>query len=179
LEDHLKGCADCRREAFYFSGIAACAGRLEKAPVRPDFNVRLRAAIRRSEVAASTPKPWYRPTLQPLFRPVLAFGLLVLTLGGGVTGYVLTHDSESGPMGPAASTEAIVEWQPVVQPGMTPVGDMTAEDQRVRQYIDTNGALSDYVIETYSVEDLNAEKHLPQYFNPVVPAEQMARQVSY
>jgi hypothetical protein len=184
LEDHLKGCAECRREAFYFSEIAASAGRLEQASIRPDFNVRLRAAIHRSEAAAARPKPWHGISRHSFLRPAMALGLLVITLGGGITGYIFTQSGDSGsPLPgqayPIGSSELIAEGQGALQPGITPVGDQSAEDQRVQQYIESNHGPNDYVLETVSLEDPTAEKRMTQYVNPVITADQVARRVSY
>jgi hypothetical protein len=113
----------------------------------------------------------------------LALGLLILTIGGGITGYVLTQaDTDVVATGldrlPADRvTTAELEN---LGPGMTPVGAETSEDMRVQQYMmDTNHRYSEFVLETASLRDPIAEKRPTEYVNPVIPADQMGRKTSY
>lgn len=178
LEEHLKVCADCRRESFYFSEIAALAGRLEKSNVRPDFNLRLRAAIRRSEAAPTQRKSWREFSSQIFLRPVLAFGLLIFALGGGVTGYVLIQEDSAQPL-LSVDKAGPGEWQSEILPGLTPVNGESDEDLRVRQYLEVQRGESEYLIQTVSLPEQQTQEKMQQYVMPVIPAEQMVRQVSY
>jgi hypothetical protein len=192
LDEHLEHCAACRREAFYFSEIGNLASRLESAPVRPDFNLRLRAAIERQEKAEAVASPWYRFHLAPAWRPAIAavavVFMFVLTYGG--------YRVVSGPsadQGLASNSTINQDWtneevasapaevnEFALPSGLTPVQSDSPDADRVRsQYLAASQGRSDFVIGTVGLDDPTTKKPEPQYVLPVIPSEQMVRKVSY
>jgi hypothetical protein len=192
LDEHLEHCAACRREAFYFSEIGNLASRLEPTPVRPDFNLRLRAAIERQEKADAIASPWYRFHLAPVWRPAIAavavVFMFVLTYGG-----YRVISGPSADQGLASESTINQDWSQdelaaaridandfALPSGLTPVQSDSPDAERVRdQYLAASQGPSNFVIGTVGLDDPTTKKPEPQYVLPVIPSEQMARKVSY
>lgn len=193
LDEHLKNCPSCRSEAFYFSEIAALSGKLEHVQVRPDFNLRLRAAIQRQESAAQVRRRWYQLNLSPAWRTALAGAAVAVLFGfsyGGYQVFVAGDDTPATPPGitvdqnwstvPPTSGVIADEAMPQVPSGWTPVSGLSPEAERLRErYLAQRQGSSEYILQTVGVEDLTAQDTAPQYILQVLPYEQVAEKVSY
>lgn len=193
LDEHLEHCAGCRREAFYFSEISNLASRLEPVSVRPDFNLRLRAAVERQESIDASPRPWLRFSFSPVWRPAVAAAavllLFVLTYGG----YRMLHSPAVGNRAGVAENAADWAWSDpdqlpgealsdgfAVPSGWTPVDGQAPDAQRVRnRYLAARPSSSDFVLGTVSLDDPTAKKPEPLYVMPVIRSDQVVRKVSY
>lgn len=189
LESHLSGCPDCRREAFYFSEIAAMSGRLQKTTaVRPDFNLRLRAAIRREE---PLPRRWsLRPPNHAIlaYRPALVAvtACVVCLVGLGAYKFVFVSGSSAVkttivPSIPQATAHsASGELELALRSGLIPVDGMTPEMKRLQdQYLATGQLPRDYVVDAVGADDSVGSKPMPSYVMPTMSSEQVVRKVSY
>ena len=195
LDDHLKQCPSCRREAFYFSEIGALANKLEPVSVRPDFNLRLRAAIQRQEKSEAAHHHWYQVRVSPIWRTALAgatvLALFVVTYGGY---RVLTAgDSEN-----QAAVSRIANEQdgtnspevygstptdpnvPDLPSGWTPVVGGSPDAQRLRErYLAARQGSSEYVLETVRLDDFTLQQAEPRYVMPLIRSDEVVQKVSY
>jgi len=193
LDEHLKQCPSCRSEAFYFSEIAALSGKMESVSVRPDFNLRLRAAIQRQESAERTRRRWYQLNMPPVWRTAMA-GAAVLALFafsyGGYRVYVATNDTPTAaPMiqvdqnwttTPATGELTADAALPRVPSGWTPVSGISPEAERLRErYLDARQGQSEYILETVGLDDINAQDTAPRYVMPVLRSDEVVEKVSY
>ncbi|MBI5867825.1 MAG: zf-HC2 domain-containing protein [candidate division Zixibacteria bacterium] len=192
LDDHLASCSECRREAFYFSEIAASAGRMESVSVRPDFDLRLRAAIHRAETAPSRTQSWYQLMISRPWRPVLAVCSMILVLGLSYGAYrASTNSSPSNVLQAQAPTDpkSTLEYFGTLVSGTRPAGmpsgwlavdGSSPESRRLQSlYLNASQGPNDYVSQTVGLDDSNAAKPGANYVMPVVRSDDMARKVSY
>ena len=195
LDEHLKQCPSCRREAFYFSEIGALAGKLEPVAVRPDFNLRLRAAIERQEKTDAVRRHWYKISLPPVWRTVLAgatvLALFAVTYGGYrvlTSGGSKSQTANPGIAGEQQTTEsAEVYGSTPVDPdvsdlpsGWTPVVGGAPDAQRLRdRYLAARQGSSEYVLETVKLDDLTLQEAEPRYVMPLVRSDEVVQKVSY
>jgi predicted anti-sigma-YlaC factor YlaD len=175
LDAHLSTCAECRREAFYFSEIAALAGRIEKVAVRPDFDLRLRAAIRRVEAGEEKPARLWRfapVTLRPAFAVAAA---TVVVVSGLSTYWFLSPKA-----GQVAQRGSLAPEVTSVPATLTPVEGLTPEMRRLQeQYLATGQLPENYVVETVGLDDPTSKKPSPRYVMPTMSTEQVSRKDSY
>lgn len=190
LEAHLVSCEECRREAFYFSEIGSLATRMESHSAQPDFNLRLRAAVRRADEAAAHPVSWQSRLATLLLRPALvAASIVVLGLGGlGAWSMMKTA---------GAPQQASNDPAPAVNPGLgLPVG-LTSETAGTRgelipiigngeealrlkdRYLEVGRLPHDYVLGGVPVNDPNYDSSALRYVMPTVSTDQVAKKVSY
>lgn len=190
LDEHLAACPECRREAFYFSEITALSGRIESVSVRPDFDLRLRAAIRRTEAVPVAATPWYRQVLAQPWRPALAAcsAILVIALSYGA---YRTHFTTTTPAHSVAQADpqTTLEYfgslvsgtdQSGTPSGWIPVNGLSPEARRLQNlYLDASRGPNDYVVQTVGLEDPNTKKPSPRYVMPYERSDDMVRKVSY
>lgn len=192
LDDHLASCPECRREAFYFSEIAATAGRMETVSVRPDFDVRLRAAIHRAETTPSRTQSWYQLLVTRPWRPALAVCSMILVMGLSYGAYrAKTADSPNSIPQATAQTDpkstleyfaTLVSGIPAegVPSGWHAVDGNSPEALRLQNlYLQATQGTSDFVVPTVGLDDPNSVKPGPSYIMPVERSDDMARKVSY
>lgn len=192
LNQHLEGCAECRSEAFYFSEIGAAASRMETVSVRPDFNLRLRAAIRRAEAAPVGLSGWRERFAVLRLRPALAMGVVALALLTAVGSYqfssfnseqaAMAEQVRRGEEGRLARDRAmgLPTGEQILPAGWTPVDGLSPEMQRLQeQYLAAENLPRNYIIEAEDLNDPLSEKPQPLYVMPTVPSEQVIRKVSY
>jgi hypothetical protein len=194
LDDHLNQCPSCRREAFYFSEIGALANKLEPVAVRPDFNLRLRAAIQRKENAEVVRRNWYHLNLTPGWRTAIAAASVLALFAVTYGGYRVfsSGSGDSQPVAPAFSVDQ--DWTtssasgqfvsdpgvPDVPSGWTPVSGLSPDAQRLRdRYLAARQGPSEYILETVRLDDLNLQQAEPRYVMPIVRSDQVAQKVSY
>lgn len=182
LEDHLAGCESCRREAFYFSEIASLTGHTEVHPVRPDFNLRLRAAVRRAENAP--PLTWKSRLTPLLWRPALVTTSLAAIGFAGLGAYNMVVGDEADPVVTESSQTTFdpqygiaVPAGKAISPGvLTPVdeyGPEAARYQEARQFP------HDFVTETVRLEDTNRQNGNHFYVMPTMTQDQVLKKESY
>jgi hypothetical protein len=189
LEAHLESCEECRREAFYFSEIGSLASRLGNHGARPDFNLRLRAAIRRSEEAAARPVSWQTKLAGLLLRPALVAASVVVLGLGGLGAWSVMHGTETKQAisvsdEPAVSPEygLTVPYGTAKSPSgeLIPVSDLDTEARRLQErYFETVQWPRDYVLGGVRLDDSNAQKSTTLYVLPTVSTDQVAKNVSY
>jgi hypothetical protein len=194
LDDHLHQCPSCRREAFYFSEIGALANKLEPVAVRPDFNLRLRAAIQRKENAEVVRRRWYHLNLPPVWRTAVAatsvLALFAVTYGGYRVFSSGAGNSQSGAPAIAVDQDWTTSNSPAqvladpeildVPSGWTPVSGLSPDAQRLRdRYLAARQGPSEYILETVRLDDLNLQQAEPRYVMPIVRSDQVAQKVSY
>jgi len=189
LEAHLVGCEECRREAFYFSEIAVLAGKVETRPVRPDFDLRLKAAIRRADAVAAAPIPWSQRISLALWRPALAGAAVLVLVLGSIGAYTLMHDDEAkyldssrtaGGLTPQYGLSVDPNGAALPEGSLVPVDGFDPETQKLRdRYLQTGQMSQDYVTQAVSVNDSNAISPAHRYVLPTVTAEQVAKKASY
>lgn len=192
LDHHLKGCGACRREAFFFSEIGVAASRMETVSVRPDFNLRLRAAIRRAEVAPARISGWRERFAVLRLRPALVAGAAVAVMLVAVGSYQYSSfNSEQAKMaeqvrrgeeGRLARARAmgLPTGEQILPAGWTPVDGFSPEMRKLQeQYLAAENLPRNYIIEADNLNDPLSQKPRPLYVMPTVPSEQMVRKVSY
>ena len=190
LEAHLATCEGCRREAFYFSELGTVATRLESHAARPDFDLRLRSAIRRADEAALMPVSWQSRFANLLLRPALvASSVVVLGLGGLGTWSLM----KGAPVPMAESHESVQSVSPryglAVSNGQSatpasgeliPVDGLSDEAQRLQaRYLEAGQLPRDYVLETVRMDNTSFDSSAPRYVLPTVSPDQVAKKVSY
>lgn len=192
LESHLATCESCRREAFYFTEIGAIATRMDGHAVRPDFNLRLRAAIRRHEHEAAHPVPWQSRLAGILLRPgVVAAGVIVMGLGG-LGAWTVTHKAA-----PVPQTISVEEPVPSKLPygipaefgrsstepaagELTPLDGLDPETRRIyERYLQAGQLPRDYIHDGIPLEDFGFDSVAPRYVMPTEPTDMAAKKVSY
>lgn len=197
LSVHLEECAECRREAFYFSEIANASSRLETVSVRPDFNLRLRATIRRAEAESSTVAAGWKSRFPRLvigsYRPVLVLAASAILLLVGSYQFVQFRNAQSiqadhadeSPLGhdgldgrdaafgfSRGTSIEPSEWQRV--DGLSP------EMKRLREvYLADRNLERRYILETDDLNDRLSTRPHPEYIMPVVRSDQVVQPVSY
>jgi len=192
LDEHLAVCPECRRESFYFSEIGALAGRMETVSVRPDFDVRLRAAIRRAETSPAKMSPWYRRLTAQPWRLALVTGSLAIVFGLSYGAYrtrVAPSPNASLPVESKPDPKKTLEYfgnlvsgqgQPGMSSGWLPVDGASPEALRLRNlYLDASRGSRDYLVGTVGLDDPNTKKPSPRYVMPVERSDDMVRKVSY
>ena len=192
LDDHLAGCAVCRREAFYFSEIAVVAGRMESVSVRPDFDLRLRAAIRRVEAAPADTLPWYRALVARPWRPVLAACSMVLVVGlsyGAYRARLVPSPANSSRLMAQVDPKTTLERfqnlvsgtsQPGLPSGWIAIDGNSPEAKRLQNlYLKASQGPDDFVVQTVGLDDPNTNKPAPRYVMPMERSDDMVRKVSY
>ncbi len=189
LEVHLDSCVGCRREAFYFSEVGTLATRMAPHSVQPDFDLRLRSAIRRAEDAAAHPVTWQSRLASLLLRPALV-GASVVVLGlGGLGTWSIMRESKSlrvdrDDAAPAVNPEYglnVRYGDPSVQSGeLIPVSGLDAETRRLQErYLKAGQLPMDYVLEGVRLEEATWDSSAPRYVLPTVSPDQVAKKVSY
>ncbi len=196
LDEHLKECPECRREAFYFSEIGAIIPRIERVEARPDFNLRLRAAINRAEAKAAEPRKWYQWNLTPAWRLAVGAAMVVLVFTVSYGSYqIVSPSSPEAPITvvPAPETaahataservfditETTDEWSGYAS-GWTEVNLMTADGLAARdRYLTARRGPGEFVLETFQLADPTAKKPSPNYLMTTVPSEQVIQRTSY
>lgn len=192
LSHHLEGCGECRREAFFFSAIGAAASRMGTVAVRPDFNLRLRAAIRRTETAPARLAGWRERFAVLRLRPALAMGVAAVALFVAVGSYqfssfrsaqaTIAEQALRGEEGRLARARAmgLPTGEQILPAGWTPVDGLSPEMRRLQeQYLAAENLPRNYIIEADDLDDPLSQKPRPLYVMPTVPSEQMVRKVSY
>ncbi|MBD3297832.1 MAG: hypothetical protein GF341_04185, partial [candidate division Zixibacteria bacterium] len=196
LDEHLEECAECRREAFYFSEIGVIIPRMEKVDARPDFNLRLRAAIKREEAKATEPRKWYQWNLTPAWRLAVGAAMVVMVFAVSYGSYqFVSPSSAEAPItvvpapetaAHAAASERVFEVSETADEGsgyaggwaevdlMTPDG-LAARDR----YLAARRGPGEYVLETFQLADPTAKKPSPNYLITTVPSEQVIQRTSY
>jgi len=192
LDEHLETCSECRREAFYFSEIVVQAGRMESVSVRPDFDLRLKAAIRRAETVPASSFPWYRLLQAQPWRPVLVTCSMLLVIGLSYGTYQARFAPSSGvPLQSMASIdpETTLEYfgnlvsgtrQPGLPSGWIAIYGNSPEARRLQNlYLNASRGPNNYVVEAVDLDDPNTKKPAPRYVMPVERSDDMVRKVSY
>ncbi|HUU46723.1 MAG TPA: zf-HC2 domain-containing protein [Acidobacteriota bacterium] len=192
LNGHLEACADCRREAFYFSENAAASTRVERVAVRPDFNLRLRAAVRRAEAEAAAPTGWHAWLTGLSLRPAFAVASAAAIILAGIGAYqfsdfsrdraALAENTQRAEQGRLARAQAmgLSEAEPILPAGWTAVDGLSPEMQRLQeQYLAGENLPRNYIVQSEGLDDPLSNKPRPLYVMPTVPSEQMVREVSY
>lgn len=189
LEAHLSSCENCRREAFYFSEIGNLATRMATHSTQPDFDLRLRSAIRRAEYAAAHPVSLPSRMASLFLRPAVA-GASVVVLGlAGLGAWSLMTSSES----PQAKNEVptpgvsaehgiyVGNGQLPGRPGeLVPVDGLNEEARRLRaRYLDAVRLPQDYVMDAVPLETSTVDSSRPRYVLPTVSPDQVTGKVSY
>lgn len=179
LDAHLLTCAECRREGFYFSEIGVLAGRMESVAVRPDFDLRLRAAIRRVEAGEVDATGRWR-FASALVRPAFALVTASVVIAGGVSAYLFLSP-KAIPIAQTSNQPTEVASDPTVLPAtLTPVEGMTPEMRRLQErYLATGQLPEHYVVEAVSLDDPTSKKPSLRYVLPTVSTEQVSRKDSY
>lgn len=196
LDEHLKECAECRREAFYFSEIGAIIPRMERVDARPDFNLRLRAAIKREEAKATEPRKWYQWNLAPAWKLAVSAAMVMLVFAVSYGSYqIILPSSPEAPITvvpapetaahAAAServfevTETADEWSGYSS-GWAEVDLMTPDGLAARdRYLTVRRGPGEYVLPTFQLDDPTAKKPSPNYLMTTVPSEQVIQRTSY
>lgn len=189
LEAHLSSCESCRREAFYFSEIGSLATRMAPHSARPDFDLRLRAAIRRADDAAAQPVSWQSRFASLFLRPALV-GASVVVLGLGGLGAWSIMTAKEAPQAkveeaaPAVSPEYglnVRYGQPTARPGeLIPVEGLDEETRRLQErYLEAGRLPRDYVMDAVPLETSTVDSSAPQYVLPTVSPDQVTKNVSY
>ena len=195
LEEHLETCAECRREAFYFSEIGSLTKRLEPVAVRPDFDLRLKAAIRRAEATEKEGRRWYQWHLTPAYRVALGVCTVMILFAASYGSYrVLGVDNTDATMSaePALPNTAVAtmpdgavdtgtaESWAIPPSGLTPLDPMSA-DARIlsNRYLATDLQSGEYVLGTVRIDDPMAKNQEPNYVMPMVRSDHMVKKVSY
>jgi hypothetical protein len=195
LEAHLKTCAECRRESFYFAELVSTASRMEAINVRPDFNLRLRAAIQRTESAAARTQRtgWTSGLPQLRWRPAFAFSMAavfaLVAFGSFQYSSYREHravdefNAQLGRQGQEAREAALGlrEDQSVMPPQWSPVDGLSPEMRRLQdQYLADHKLSREYIA---GGEKLTTDSTLAnpeaEYLTPVVRSDQMLQPVSY
>ncbi len=189
LEAHLSSCESCRREAFYFSEIGTLATRVATHSARPDFDLRLRSAIRRAEDAAAHPVSWQSRFASLFLRPALvSTGVVVLGLGGlGARSMMIGNEPPQAKLedaAPAVSPEYglnVRHGRPIAHPGeLIPLNSQDEEARRLQQrYLEVGRLPRDYVMDAVPLETSTTDSSTPQYVLPTVSPDQVTRKVSY
>jgi hypothetical protein len=165
---------------------------MEAVSVRPDFDLRLRAAIHRAETVAASSSPWHSQLLAQPWRPALVACSMVLMVGLSYGAYRarVTPFSGASPQ-PAAQIDpkATLEYfgnlvsganQPGLPSGWIAVNGNSPEALRLQNlYLNASQGLNDYVVETMNLDDPNTKKPGPCYVMPVERSDDMLRKVSY
>jgi hypothetical protein len=195
LDEHLKQCAECRREAFYFSEIGSLIPRVEKVPVRPDFNLRLRAAIQREEAKVAAPRRWYMREFSPVARLALGSAMVMVLFVASYGSYQMLNLSADVPVTvvPAPQTAAHTdyagrpldvssrsdEWNSYPS-GWTELNLTTPEGLAASErYLSVRRNPGEFVLETYRLADPTAKKPGPTYMMTTVSSEQVIQRDSY
>ncbi|GAB4313753.1 MAG: hypothetical protein Kow0074_00420 [Candidatus Zixiibacteriota bacterium] len=196
MDEHLEQCAECRREAFYFSEIGSLIRRVEQVPTRPDFNLRLRAAIQREEARAAAPRRWYQWNLSPALRLAVGTAMVMLVFGVSYGSYQILSPSTTVPpitVVPAPETAAhattvdrvfdatspVDNWGGYSS-GWTEVDLMTPDGLAARErYLAARRGPGEYVLDMYPIDDPTAKKPEPNYLMTTVPSDQVIRPTSY
>lgn len=190
LEAHLASCEECRREAFYFSEIGSLATRMESHSTQPDFNLRLRAAVRRADEAAAHPVSWQSRLSALLLRPSLvAASIVVLGIGGlGAWSMMKGPDAPEASNSPASSEVSAQYGLPVgystttVKPSgeLIPITGNDEETQKLRKrYLEAGRLPHDYVLGGEPVSDPDDDSSAMRFVMPTVSSDQVAKKVSY
>lgn len=196
LDEHLEQCAECRREAFYFSEMGSLVRRVEQVPARPDFNLRLRAAIQREEARAVAPRKWYQWNLTPAWRLAVGSAMVVLVFAVSYGSYhVVTSNRPVPPVTVMPAPETAVHattadrvfdaassadnWSGYSS-GWSEVNLMTPEGLAAQErYLAARRGAGDYVLDMYPIDDPTAKKPEPNYLMTTVPSDQVVRRTSY
>ena len=188
LETHLHICAGCRRESFYFSEVSTVVlGRLESRPIRPDFNLRLRATIHRADSAP--PVPWTRRVTEWIPQPAFAYATAVVVLAGGTyAGWRYWAQSNSNIENRSTGQVATSSRQGTMD-GITPASTgaqliplegLDPEARRLQErYLATEQLPSRYLVPGTSMVDTSLLAKEPRFVMPTVSSEQMLQKVSY
>ena len=189
LQAHLDGCEECRREAFYFSEIAVLSGKVETRPIRPDFDLRLKAAIRRADAAAAIPVPWSRRLTFALWRPALAGAAVLVVALGGFGAYSLMSDDEAkyldssrsgGGLTPQYGLSVDPHGTALPEGSLVPVDGLDPETQKLRErYLQTGRMNQEFVTPVVRLEDSNTLSPTHRYVLPTVTAEEVGKKASY
>ena len=198
LDDHLHHCAECRREAFYFSEVGSLLGRVEQLPVRPDFNVRLRAAIQCHEAEAAAPRRWYQWDITPAWRVATGLAMVMVLFAVSYGGYHVLSASPEAPVTVVPAPETAVHastfefereldvsrvshepWNGY-QGGWSEVDPLTPDGIATQErYLSTQRGPGEYVLETFRINDPTAADPEPNYLMPMIRSDQMVQRVSY
>lgn len=190
LEAHLETCEECRREAFYFAEIGSMAPRMASHSVQPDFNLRLRAAIRRAEDDAAHPVSWQSRVAGILLRPALVAASIVVLGIGGLGAWSMMKSGEvpstaaALPDAPSVSPEfglAVHRGQTVAQSGeLVPVIGLDEEARRLRErYLQAGKLPHEYVSDGVTLNDSNGRAEATRYVLPTVSPDQVTKKESY
>jgi hypothetical protein len=192
LTEHLEGCEGCRRDAFYYSEITASATRLEQVSVRPDFDMRLRAAIRRADAELPARSRWFgwltALGARPVWLTVSATMILLASLGAyqfsdfNTTRSVAAEHAAQGEQGrlERAAAMGLPAAEPILPAGWTPIDGISPEMQRLQnQYLANDQLRRDYIMVSEGLHDPLSKKPRQLYVMPTVPSEQVVKKVSY
>jgi hypothetical protein len=163
---------------------------LESHSARPDFNLRLRAAIRRADEAAAHPVRWQSRLTTLLLRPSLvAASIIVLGLGGlGAWSMMKGADvpqhaaRDAGPAVDPAVGLPVAHGTPTVKPSgeLIPVIGNDEEALRLRgRYLEADQLPHAYVLDGIPVNDPNHDSSALRYVMPTVSSDQVTKKVSY
>lgn len=187
LEAHLESCEACRREAFYFSEIGSQAARLAPRSVQPDFNLRLRAAIRRADDLAARPISRRAKFAGFVLRPAFVAASIVVLGLGGVGAWHLTHRGDAASFTSTSTRPVSTEYGLSVPAGpMSPAGELipvdAVDDEAARlrdRYLETGDWQQDFVVDGVPLNDSNGQNINTRYVLPTVSPDQVAKDVSY
>lgn len=187
LEAHLACCEECRREAFYFGEIGALTTKVEARSVRPDFDLRLKAAIRRAEEQQAHPTPWWVRAESFLMRPALAAAtVMVLGIGGLVSWNLLAGHSapmakSSGVGDPVSRDHGLANrpWETPQDSGRLIPVDLTEARLLEDRYRQVGEWPRDYIMEYDRLDAAGSTDSATRYVLPIISTDQVTKKEMY
>jgi anti-sigma factor RsiW len=191
LDSHLEICAECRKEAFYFSEVGALIPRLEKVAVRPDFDLRLRAAVYRAEHGVTVSGHSRFGSVRPAWRPALLAASVAGLVLAGYGGYEIYRSSRAGAVhndvavvsadsrtGTSTGDAALAGT--TANAALIPVDGLSEEARHLQErYLAGGGMPENYVLGIEGLNDPLSKKPALNFVMPVMTTDQVARKVSY
>lgn len=191
LEAHLASCEECRREGFFFSEIGSMAKRVETHGTSPDFNLRLRASIRRAEAAALQPNPWYSRWGAFMLRPAMVSASVVVLGLGGLGAWSVMDEKDAPKIFSGDNRQdvnpkyglSVRNDQAVAATGqLIPLTGFDEEARRLQErYLQAGQLPRDYVIDAVRLDEIdrNGARTTTEYVMPTVTPDQVTGKVSY